>query len=124
MAIPTRSTSTKQTHNPSSVSKMINEERTHFHPVNITNESMLTIFVLLTLLDLLLADGMTIVTKNYTAQGEFKQIFKSFLELRNVSRNSPTTFQCMDGNINATQISVERAPKFPFNVLGTVFPPN
>ncbi|XP_046457028.1 vascular endothelial growth factor receptor 1-like isoform X1 [Daphnia pulex] len=62
-------------------------------------------------------DGMTIVTENSTIRGEIQQNYKSFLELRNVSRNSPTTFQCMDGNINATRTSVKEAPIFSFNVL-------
>ncbi|XP_046637844.1 vascular endothelial growth factor receptor 1-like isoform X2 [Daphnia pulicaria] len=63
-------------------------------------------------------DGMKIVTKNDTDKGEIVnlKIYDSFLELKNVSKNSPTTFQCMDGNINATRISVERAPIFSFNV--------
>jgi hypothetical protein len=71
-------------------------------------------------LDPLLADGMKIVTKNDTDKGEIVnlKIYDSFLELKNVSKNSPTTFQCMDGNINATRISVERAPIFSFNVSG------
>jgi hypothetical protein len=61
---------------------------------------------------------MTIVTENSTIRGEIQQNYKSFLELRNVSRNSPTTFQCMDGNINATRTSVKEAPIFSFKVLG------
>jgi hypothetical protein len=75
--------------------------------------------VTLILLDILLTDGMTIVTKNSTIRGEIQQHFKSSLELRNVSRNSPTTFQCIDGRIdNATRKSIEGAPILSFKVLG------
>ncbi|XP_046456193.1 vascular endothelial growth factor receptor kdr-like [Daphnia pulex] len=62
-------------------------------------------------------DGLTIVTENSTLKGEFQKMYKSYLKYRNVSKNSPTTFQCMDGNMNATRTSVERAPILSFNVL-------
>ncbi|XP_046456190.1 vascular endothelial growth factor receptor 2-like [Daphnia pulex] len=61
-------------------------------------------------------DGMTIMTENSTLKGEFQKMYKSYLKLRNVNKNSPTTFQCMDGNMNATRTSVGRAPILSFNV--------
>jgi hypothetical protein len=64
---------------------------------------------------------MKIVTINSTLKGEFQKYYKSFLELRNVSKNSPTKFQCMDGEINnatRTWTSDEVAQIFSFNVLG------
>jgi hypothetical protein len=94
----------KLTHHPSSVSKMINEEQSEFRKF--------------TRLDILLTDGLTIVTENSTIGGEIQQNYKSFLELRNVSRNSPTTFQCMSGNISVIPKSVKEAPIFSFKVLG------
>ncbi len=83
--------------------KGTNEEQTEFQ---------------LILLDFLLTDDIKIVTENSTFRGEDQPIYKRFLELRNVSKNSPTTFQCMDRNINATRTSVERAPILSFDVLG------
>jgi hypothetical protein len=72
---------------------------------------------------------MTIVTERSSFQEETvrpwigysktQPIFKSFLKLRNVSKNSPTTFQCIDGRIdNATRTSGEGAPILSLNVLG------
>jgi hypothetical protein len=64
---------------------------------------------------------MKIVTINSTLKGEFQKYYKSFLELRNVSKNSPTTFRCIDGEINnatRTWTSDEVAQIFSFNVLG------
>ncbi|XP_046638612.1 vascular endothelial growth factor receptor kdr-like [Daphnia pulicaria] len=73
-------------------------------------------------------EGMTIVTERSSFQEETvrpwigysktQPIFKSFLKLRNVSKNSPTTFQCIDGRIdNATRTSGEGAPILSLNVL-------
>lgn len=60
------------------------------------------------------------MTENSTVKGEIQQNYKSFLKLRNVSKNSPLTFHCMDGKINAFRTTIEEAPIFSFNVIGTI----
>ncbi len=67
-----------------------------------------------------LAGGYQIVTENYTPSGESNTNYKSLLQLKNVTKNMPTKFQCMDGNLNERDIqtSNENAPILVFNVIG------